>query len=118
MLGPGVGVGTYFFADPEAMISSVVPKMGSRLGVGIASWVHTSSFAPHAVSVLRVRALDTTRLHELFRNIIAGDRSLGGPWKQPALSQSIDLPRSKKPGLLANIQLHWEFVCELRCNSF
>lgn len=53
-------LGTYFFAEPAAIISRVVPRIGSRFGVGISACVHASSFVEgwRAVNVLRVRRVD------------------------------------------------------------
>lgn len=44
---------TYLLLEPAAMISRVVPKTGSRLGVGISACVHRPSSLSKAVSVFR-----------------------------------------------------------------
>lgn len=51
---------TYFFAEPAAIISRVVPRIGSRFGVGISACVHASSLVEgwRAVNVLRVRRVN------------------------------------------------------------
>lgn len=53
--------GTYFVAEPAAIMSRVVPSIGSRFGVGMSACVHTSSLAK-AVSVLRERFVGLTRI--------------------------------------------------------